>query len=98
LQESGFSERERILLRGLCLLMCVLAFVQAILIVTRKYLTLSYLCNTVIDMANVLPVDDPSHPQRHITVLDRHPIKSAQDAVKSAIVQEFKSLDTAEES
>jgi hypothetical protein len=41
--------------------------------------------------------DDPGHPRRHVTVLHLHPIKSAQDAVKLAIVQEFKSLGTAEE-
>ena len=34
--------------------------------------------------------DDPSHPRRHVTVLHLHPIKSAQDAVRAAIVQEFK--------
>ena len=40
--------------------------------------------------------DDPEHPRRHVTVLHLHPIKSAQDAVKAAIVQEFKSLESAE--
>jgi hypothetical protein len=39
---------------------------------------------------------DPEHPRRHVTVLHLHPIKSAQDAVKAAIVQEFKSLESAE--
>jgi hypothetical protein len=34
---------------------------------------------------------------RHVTVLHIHPIKSAQDAVKAAIVQEFRNLGTAEE-
>jgi hypothetical protein len=34
--------------------------------------------------------DDPEHPRRHVTVLHLHPIKSAQDAVKAAIVQEFR--------
>jgi hypothetical protein len=34
---------------------------------------------------------------RHVTVLHMHPIKSAQDAVKAAIVQEFRNLGTAEE-
>ena len=41
--------------------------------------------------------DDPEHPRRHVTVLHLHPIKSAQDAVRAAIVQEFKSLEPAEE-
>ncbi len=34
--------------------------------------------------------DDPEHPRRHVTVLHLHPIRSAQDAVRAAIVQEFK--------
>jgi hypothetical protein len=42
--------------------------------------------------------DDPNNPKRHVTVLHIHPIKSARDAVRAAIVQEFKSLGTAEES
>ena len=42
--------------------------------------------------------DDPQKPVRHVTVLHLHPVKSAQDAVKAAIMQEFKSLGTAEES
>ena len=42
--------------------------------------------------------DDPKNPRRHVTVLHIHPIKSARDAVRAAIVQEFRSLDTAEES
>lgn len=40
--------------------------------------------------------DDPEHPRRHVTVLHLHPIKSAQDAVRAAIVQEFRSLEPAE--
>src|SRR5437868_15421689 len=40
---------------------------------------------------------DPNNPRRHVTVLHLHPIKSAQDAVKAAIVQEFRNLGTAEE-
>jgi len=40
--------------------------------------------------------DDPNNPRRHVTVLHIHPIKSARDAVRAAIVQEFKSLGTAE--
>jgi hypothetical protein len=42
--------------------------------------------------------DDPNNPRRHVTVLHIHPIKSARDAVRAAIVQEFRSLGTAEES
>ena len=41
---------------------------------------------------------DPKKPRRHVTVLHLHPIKSAQDAVRAAIVQDFRSnLGTAEE-
>jgi len=40
--------------------------------------------------------DDPEHPRRHVTVLHLHPIKSAQDAVKAAIVQESRNLGTEE--
>jgi len=40
--------------------------------------------------------DDPKNPH-HVTVLHLGPIKSAADAVKAAIVQEFRSLETAEE-
>jgi hypothetical protein len=41
--------------------------------------------------------DDPANPRHHITVLHIHPIKSARDAVRAAIVQEFRNLGTAEE-
>ncbi len=41
--------------------------------------------------------DDPKQPRRQVTVLHLHPIKSAEDAVKAAIVQEIKSLGAAEE-
>ena len=41
--------------------------------------------------------DDPKNPRRHVTVLHTHPIKSAQDAVRAAIVQEYRNLGTAEE-
>jgi hypothetical protein len=34
--------------------------------------------------------DNPDSPRRHVTVLHAHPIKSAQDAVRAAIIQEFK--------
>lgn len=40
--------------------------------------------------------DDPKNPRRHVTVLHMHPIRSARDAVRAAIVQEFRSLETAE--
>ena len=40
--------------------------------------------------------DDPNKPRRHVTVLHVHPIKSARDAVRAAIVQEFRN-GTAEE-
>jgi hypothetical protein len=40
--------------------------------------------------------DDPEKPIRHVTVLHLHPIKSAQDAVRAAIMQETKNLGTEE--
>ena len=40
--------------------------------------------------------DDTKNPRHHVTVLHLHPIKSAQDAVRAAIVQEFRSLEPAE--
>jgi hypothetical protein len=40
--------------------------------------------------------DDPEHPRRHVTVLHLHPVKSAQDAVRAAIVQEFRNLESTE--
>ncbi|HXY16485.1 MAG TPA: hypothetical protein VEI26_18485, partial [Terriglobales bacterium] len=40
--------------------------------------------------------DDPHNPHRHVTVLHLHPIKSAQDAVRAAIVQEFRNFEPAE--
>lgn len=41
--------------------------------------------------------DDPANPKRrHVTVLHQHPIKSARDAVRAAIVQELRSLEPAE--
>ncbi len=127
---GSLTERERLLVALLWLLVTVSLFLQAFIIVTRKYLTHSDLCNTVISMANV-PVkevfqgktvwegvvevfdlvghptafrayawahdtDDPANPRRHVTVLHTHPIKSAQDAVRAAIVQEFRSLEPAE--
>ncbi len=42
--------------------------------------------------------DDPKHPRRHVTVLHKHPINSAHDAVRVALMKEFKNLGTAEES
>lgn len=40
--------------------------------------------------------DDPNKPRQHVTVLHSRPIKSAQDAVRAAIVREFRSLEPAE--
>jgi hypothetical protein len=43
---------------------------------------------------------DPENPKHHVTVLHLGPIRSALDAVRAAIVQEFRSLenqDTEEE-
>ena len=40
--------------------------------------------------------DDPQKPVRHVTVLHLHPIKSAQDAVRAAILQEARNLGTEE--
>jgi hypothetical protein len=40
--------------------------------------------------------DDPEQPWRHVTVLHSHPIQSARDAVRAAIVQEFRSNAPAE--
>jgi hypothetical protein len=31
----------------------------------------------------------PERPRHHVTVLHLHPVKSAQDAIRAAIVQEF---------
>jgi hypothetical protein len=40
--------------------------------------------------------DDPDKPIRHVTVLHLHHIKSAQDAVRAAIMQEARNLDAEE--
>jgi hypothetical protein len=40
--------------------------------------------------------DNPDKPIRHVTVLHLHPIKSAQDAVRAAIMQEARNLGTEE--
>ena len=37
--------------------------------------------------------DDPAKPRRHVTVLHSHPITSARDAVRAAIVQEFRTRE-----
>ena len=37
--------------------------------------------------------DDPEKPRRHVTVLHSHPITSARDAVRAAIVQEFRTRE-----
>jgi len=41
--------------------------------------------------------DDPKQPRRHVTVLHLHPINSARDAVRAAIVEEFRSLEPEQE-
>jgi len=40
--------------------------------------------------------DDPQKPVRHVTVLHLHPVRSAQDAVRAAILQEARNLGTEE--
>src|ERR1700687_5355990 len=40
--------------------------------------------------------DDPKRPRRYATVLHCHPITYAKEAVRAAIVQEFRSLEPAE--
>src|SRR6266568_9143165 len=37
--------------------------------------------------------DNPQKPVRHVTVLHLHPIKSAQDAVRAAILQEARNFE-----
>ena len=39
---------------------------------------------------------DPDNPKHHVTVLHLGPIKSAADAVRAAIVQEYRSLEAEE--
>lgn len=38
--------------------------------------------------------DDPGKPRRHVTVPHIHPITSAREAVRVAIVQEFRSIES----
>ena len=38
--------------------------------------------------------DDPGALRRHVTVLHGHPIESARHAVRAAIVQEFRNLES----
>lgn len=38
--------------------------------------------------------DDPKRRRRYVTVLNIHPIASARDAVRAAIVQEFRASET----
>ena len=40
--------------------------------------------------------DNPDKPIRHVTVLHLHPVKSAQDAVGAAIMQEARNLGAEE--
>jgi hypothetical protein len=44
------------------------------------------------------PTDGPESPKRHVTVLHIGPVTSAVEAVRAAIVQEFRSLEQTEES
>jgi len=39
--------------------------------------------------------DDPDRAKHHVTILHSHPIESAPQAVRAAIVQEFRSLESA---
>jgi len=41
--------------------------------------------------------DDPKKPKLHVTVLHIAPVTSAVEAVRAAIVQEFRSAEDAEE-
>jgi hypothetical protein len=41
--------------------------------------------------------DNPNEGPHHVTILHTHPVKSAQDAVRAFIVQEYRNLGTAEE-
>jgi hypothetical protein len=41
--------------------------------------------------------DDPSNPEHHVTVLHLGPVHSAVEAVRAAIVQEFRNLETEQE-
>ena len=38
--------------------------------------------------------DDPKNPKRHVTVLHIHPITSAIEAVRAAIVQEYREQES----
>jgi hypothetical protein len=40
--------------------------------------------------------DDPERPRIHVTVLHCHPITSAKEAVRAALVQEFRNFEPAE--
>ena len=42
--------------------------------------------------------DGPEKPKKHVTVLHIGPVTSAVEAVRAAIVQEFRSLEQTEES
>ncbi|MFI5098492.1 MAG: hypothetical protein ACHQT6_11025 [Candidatus Acidiferrales bacterium] len=42
--------------------------------------------------------DGPEKPKKHVTVLHVGPVTSAVEAVRAAIVQEFRSLEQTEES
>jgi hypothetical protein len=38
--------------------------------------------------------DNPEQPRRHVTVLHVHPVSSATGAVRAAIIQEYKTLES----
>ena len=42
--------------------------------------------------------DGPESPKRHVTVLHAGPVTSAVQAVRAAIIQEFRNLESTEES
>ncbi len=56
-RKRGLSEGERGLIGALGLIGFAVLTVQAMIIVAQKYLTPEHLCNTVIVMPNILPID-----------------------------------------
>ena len=42
--------------------------------------------------------NDPQKPKRHVTVLHLHPVTSPIEAVRASIIQEFRNLESAQES
>jgi hypothetical protein len=76
----NFTDSERLFVGGFFFVVVVACLVQMFVIVTRKYLTPTHLCNTVSDMANVLTTDK----------------QTAIIAVRAAIMQEARNLDAEE--